>query len=79
MRNQRKRCTACECVAIPIKSLIDDVNRYGAAYKRAQRSSDLHNVALNAFKSAMPEVPEASWQAYLAGIDIALSSNMIMK
>ena len=40
-------------------------NRYGAAYKRAQRTQVLHKTALMAFKSAMPEATEGHLSAYI--------------
>jgi len=40
---------------------------YGAAFKRAQRSLLLHDVALNTYKSVMPGVPERALQDFLHG------------
>jgi len=41
------------------------LQRYGAAYKRAQRTQVLHKTALMAFKSAMPEATEGHLSAYI--------------
>lgn len=38
---------------------------YGAAFKRAQRSSKLHDVAFEAYQSWIPEVPESYLKAFL--------------
>ena len=40
-------------------------NRYGAAYKRAQRTPVHHIIALMAFKSAMPEAAVDQLSAYI--------------
>jgi len=40
---------------------------YGAAFKRAQRSSLLHDVALNTYTSVMPGVPVSTLQEFLHG------------
>jgi len=55
-------CSAWEGDAEPTK---DQFRIYGAAYKRAQRSSALHDVALKAFKAAMPDVEEEKLHDYL--------------
>lgn len=40
---------------------------YGAAFKQAQRSSQLHSVALEAFKQAAPEMTDHELQDHLCG------------
>lgn len=40
---------------------------YGAAFKQAQRSSQLHSVALEAFKQAAPEMTQHELQDHLCG------------
>ena len=71
MKNQPK--ASLDCKSLPQGLRFEDTltlaapHRYGAAFKRAQRSLLLHDVALNIYKSVMPEVPERALQDFLHG------------
>jgi len=43
----------------------EQIKLYGAAFKRAQRSSTLQNAALGAFKTALPDVTDSFLRNYL--------------
>lgn len=45
----------------------EQTRAYGTAFKRAQRSSQLHDIAFNHFTSLVPETPKDQLTAYLVG------------